>query len=778
MDKLKDYIDAFLSDDVVSKVNEVKQWNALEDILGHIFFGLANFFAPHEYDTFPCPHNGSNDFALSIPSTTRPNISTQYLAVNFRGLYRRNGRETIIATYNKFRSKYPKLESHIKLHSIYMENLSRKTESINHLFLASTILPALSIHFTNNKNSSINLDQICSIKIGQDILQALNDFLNQWQSKVALFLSDNLDESTFRNNLTNTREKIKITIRQVTLNFLGSHFFDEWRNKIPHKPSPVNAIDAVKRFENWLFSICWLAFYVNKQHAGKFFYSLRLPSLMNLNGHDHKAIFPDSSLSLVTLLKLPHDAVNLMNGFSGVLHANNNFIKILKHTKKIFDDFKNERRRSQSSYNRAAIRENILANFIAEHGKNISSLINGKVREEALPVDFTKLVFLLNMSRLLVGKQHEGVPLHFCFIFGFSWERIDSESKGTLKEVISNLCDQWYQFIKSVLKNNNSEPNIADGMSRWIKNADLLLQPWDMALFFEEAEGSTWPVPTSAVRVSNRVSQINESVATEFQLRQALKHLTAESLPTAAILVHQNGLILYVLGKQILIPCNSDTIYSESYIDIRLFHDPTDQQFKADEDIFNEFLNDVLSENIFTNTIQRGNACELITNLCEALVTHGHGAMIILGSENQRSALKPLNPVWVVEPNINGPGLKEGILLYALMSAMDGATEIYLSDKDAGLISIATRKSANNNDVDIWQYNENGEVVLSARFDHTIALGLVGKGTRHHSALALSSQLGKKAIVLTVSADLPISLWEDGKKRKPRPQYPEPTFKP
>lgn len=572
--------------------------------------------------------------------------------------------------------------------------------------------------------------------------------------------------------------------------------FNNWLKKIPHNPELNSAVDAVVRFERWLVSFCWLAFYCNKDHAGEHFYSIQLPKLIEVEV-DQKEIFPDSSVSIVASEKISDEVKPIWNSFSKELLNNERFKLIRKYIQERFTKFENTRHQRDLPGEEGSLAR-FVSPFFHDEEKEHNEEKERKQKKESFPVDFRKIEFLLRMSRLLVGQQHEGSPLHFCFIFGFSWERIDSESKGVLQDIISGLSKQWNEFDKNLIQKSVKKKVgcdytealvkgkardtvlslYAEGMQKWIKTGDLPLQPWDMALFFEETGDKEWPVPTSIVRVCNMNSDYNESIAKEFQLRRALKILTDKSRTTVAVLVGQTGLILFARGKAIILPCNSGIEYNIPFSGVRLWGD------RVDEDKFKEFLHERILELVSTRINSSTDkivsiaheVCEVIVGLCEALVTLGNGAMIVLRSDSGK--LPPLNPVWIVEPEINGPGFKKGILLYALMAALDGATEIRLPAGD-GSISFAVRKCVMP-DKAIWDnLGDSDYAIISTDFKCINALGLVGKGTRHYNALALSAILKKEAIILTVSADGPVTLWQDGKNLFPPDDSEfQPRFKP
>lgn len=785
MDQFQEYINAFISDELIDKIkSEYKVWPKLENLLGHLFFGLVNFFAPAEHEEVPF-HTDSEDIFpnILIPNSPRPSrLSTQYLAVNFRGLFRGNGRETIIAVYDKLNLKCNDLSLHKKLHHIYMERLCRKSESINQIFLSTTELNGISIFFPQSiptTHIAVNGGNL-TLTVGNDMYKLWELYISEWNVISNTVLSKDISDEKLREiqeRLAHSRkELIKLVQQKEMLFLIGTQFFVDWRDRIPHKPPLGSALDAIVRFEQWIISLCWLAFYCNENHAGTYFYSVKLPQLF-LPKVAAKSLFPNSSFSIVANRKVSKNAKDVLFNFTNELEKNKKYNKIQSHSSKVFNDFLKNRTGGDLTGN-----EYRLATFVNDK--------SDERKQFTIPIDISKLFFLLRTARLLVGQRHEGGNLHFCFIFGFSWERIESESQGVLKEVISGLNTQWKDFYESIIEPSQSEKKIAaeknkssfnyleevaKGMAKWIKNGDLPLQPWDMALFFEESSDNNekWPIPTSIVRVCNRTPDYLESISKEFHLRRALKDLTQKSPHTVGILVLEAGLIIFARGKSIMYSHSPGLAYDTTLDVTRIFGEGNE----VDEERFSILLGKLLSEGSFEkhNKRKKTYTCQVIRDLCEALVTLGHGAMIILRAESSgKKGLPPLNPVWEIKPRINGPAFDEGVLLYALMAALDGATEIRIPEGKE-LISFAVRKSVKS-EKDIWSYNQSGHAVLSPDFKNTLSdtLYLVGKGTRHHYALAFSLE-HKDDIVLTVSADGPVTIWQGGRNCSENFQ---PTFKP
>lgn len=789
--ELKRYLDALVSDTLLARLQPATTWPTFEATLGQVYFGLASFFAPAEYAEVPLVHDLGG--AIRIPSEPRAAGVTvvRYVAANFRGLYQRNGRETLLAPYGELRNSQPNVVAHRTLHAKYMEALSRRAESINQLFLATTGLDAISIDFATTGASCIELpaEKRAHFTIGEEVASLWRGISQQWNEIAAGVLAAHDDKgivATLGAQLAQTREQVENSVRRHGSNLLASTLFREW-TRIPHLPELQSGTDAAARFQQWVLSLAWLAFYCHEGHAGTHFYSVRLPQILpNIPAGQG---LPDSSVSLVASEVLLPATNDLWITLPAHLVTDERLTQLGERASRAFAAFVRGRVPAH-----LVGEEGILCRFVSEEGPGGATgpVPGAGTPPQRLPVDFKKLDFLLRMCRLLVGQSHEGHALHFCLIFGFSWERVDSESRGALTEVVSSLRNQWDRFdMKAVRKSIERKIGtwsnqlvagdargatlalVADGMAKWIKTGDLPLQPWDMALFFEEQGDKEWPVPTSIVRVNSSAGFDRSVVSTEFQLRGALQKLTRESHTTTATLVARGGLVLFVRGKTILLPCSGGMAYEKPFDGVRLWGDLTDQ------DRFTGFLDHLLRQGDFNNVGEdtRTTARDMISKLCEALVSENHGALILVRAPTDTHDLPPLNPAWAVQPNANAPPPDEGMLLYALMAALDGATEIRLPNGD-GPIVFSVRKSVIPTGA-VWTADGDGDATLTERFSQVDMLELVGKGTRHHSALGLSADCGDKAIVLTVSADGPVNVWQDG-KRVPPPDDPkyQPRFRP
>ncbi len=763
------------------KRNGSEVWQGLENHIGRLQLYIACFFADAgiAIDT-----TGADGQQMAIPTTPRPKgiEAVRYVAANFRGLYQTNGRQTLIGLSGGLLRKAPDVEAHKTLHEIYMRELVHKSESINQLFLANTRLSALSVHFVDQPTSRIGPERqlgTADLFIGRDISDLWSDQRETWSAVADRVLAGHADPGAKRQCeilMSQSRKTILRRVSRHAFSLLSSDLFKGWL-KLPHSKQITDAaVTAIEEFELWLLSVCWLSFYCNHGHAGEFFYTMRMPGILpvadssNQLGDEVAPDLPASSLSLVSEQPLPSEVLDQWIGVSASLAKVQGFKDSLEAIRLAYEQFDSQRHDYGAP---GELHE--LAQFVSPSSLTASAVPS---------VCFVRVRFLLDMARRLVNLTHEGRPMRFCFIFGFSWERIDSESSGFLPEIVGDLRTQWMSFeekwLRKGLPDPPDSPDVADAMAKWIKTTDLPLQPWDVALFLEEAPDLLWPLPTSIVRITDHYPATGDHITTEFQLRRALKKITQQSSTTVAVLADRTGLILFAHDKSVLLQYEGERLKSVGMW--------KEKEYLTDEDVFKQFLLSQLRTGPFAELSQntRADACDIISDLCEALVTLGHGGLMVLRAPSaQDERLPPLNPTWRVQPGENGPELREGILTYALLAALDGATEIRFL-KNNGPIAVSVRRCVLSK-TEIWMVDKDGDVILCPPFDEDKAnrLNLIGKGTRHHSALALSSDLKGKAIILTVSADGPVTVWRDGKCVEPTVPGPQgkrvshkPRFKP
>jgi len=730
-------------------------WLALETSIAQIFLRILEPFVSNAYYK-PSPHWGDISFSLDEVS----DADIRLAALNFRGLYQRNGRETHLVPCGNFYPKAPDNEDkrHGILHNVYMY-LVDKANSINQLFLANTTLDGLLIEFESEdggQSKIIKHDTHLSVKISREFASDLapSDIREKWTEAFSFILTASWDE------LRSLPEEIKR--RRFPLFFAKLHdysrlhareklnalvfkdlsLFDSWHKFWASPDSSRSPAEILLQYEEWLRSLCWLQFYCRDDHAGRYFYTVRLPPLTDKTG-----ILPDSSLSIVSGQVLPDSSQQLFLRLRTALVSNTGFNTLLDTARVRLDEF--------------------MKNRLGYESQPDDQVRLAKIFEDlsgVLPLDFDRAVFLMKMARKLVGQRHEGQELHFCFIFGFSRERIDAESMGLLEEIASDLGTQWEDFESTCAVDSHPE-RIAEAMALWIKTNDLQLQPWDTGLFFEEMPAKRYVIPISLVRVLSTLPQHPTTIGTEFQLRHAVKRITKRSKSTLCLLVGRKGIIMFLDGKTFILSCRADDGWETSV-------SPEGLGLKSIEDKISTFLMQqlrmVFSESVDDAKIKT--ACSLIDKLSEVLVCMGHGALILVGTRGEGDdtipPLPPLNPVWRLRTAVSDDAVENDCITYALMAALDGATELILPRKDSGEDILFGCRKAVQPRTQIWTEDQQGRYALAEGIA-IHPLKLIGKGTRHHSALALSKDLEDRAIVITVSADGPITLWHNGDKLDP-----------
>lgn len=764
------YVTALLTKEYLGHFRSLATWNEFESALGKVFLALLRPFLTDLH----IPRDKTY-FQFELPEYKVDGVQDSDIrlgAVNFRGLYQRNGRETTLEPCGLFAPKAVSEPHHRSLHKLYMR-LVHKAKSINQLFLATTDLKSLTIEYcsdpkmpckvTTNNNShahitvSSNLMDVlvsdATVAAWEDIIKRVltgnDNYLELVEETLTKFqLLQDVDQQYQQaiglQPALIVEEKFNTRVLSAIVN--DPSLLQQWL-LLPLKERPSHFAEAGELLEAWLRSIFWLRFYCRDNCAGSWFYTVRLPNLLG-----QPDVFPDSSFSLVSGALPNAEILDTLNGLGASLGANSSFLQIKEIFEKKFDKFVDERRGPLTAKT---------ANL--NLAQALSSL------KGRLPLNFDAVVFLLKMARQLVAEKHEGQGLRFCFILGFSRELVDAESGGIIEEHTFNLQERWNRFLKLFLSDprNYGEEELASTMVKWIKSNDLQLQPYDTALFFEEHADVKWPVPTSLIRLRYTAQGRVGPVATEVHLRAVLRHLTNTSRNTIGVLVCPGGLVAFFGGHAILLPCHSrsqwkDDLYPElwdsSPIELKIL------------DFFTRVLEETFSG--LKNTELLARTANILDKLIETLVTIGHGAIIVVRQQGFPNPLSPLNPVWCVRNTISDLVLDTDYITYALMAALDGATEIVLPAQDSEQkILFGCRKFVQGKSA-IWQDVPNGlagEALVVPEFKE-YALNLLGRGTRHHSALGLSKELGEDGLVITVSADGPVNLWRGGNRVSPPPE--------
>jgi len=743
------YLTEFLSDNVLNELQNTTEWWGFEEQLAKVYLAILRPFLRD------CHLN--RDLGFDLSSAREVAVADEGIclgALNFRGLFRRNGRETLLEPCNGYLPRTSAIDRHESLHETYLQMVG-KADSINQLFLSATSLHSLGIEYSGQRAASCisrsddKLHAILKICKGLEAKLASPQIREQWTSTIRDWLADPQNEAGFEGSIDEylqthdvrgLRDKVDQLQSKNSVEIIrrNAKLFEQWLS-LPHRDQPRRMRQAGDLFETWIQSLGWLLFYCRPEHAGSYFYTVRLPCLLP----DKQGVLPDSSLSIVGKSRPDETILSVFLNLHTILSSNKRFLRVLEIAKGKFRKFEKGRIGSLASTGD----NNDLASVL--------SRLKGH-----LAFDQKKVTFILKMARYLVGQKHEGHTLSFCFIFGFSRERIDAESGGMMQEVPGDLQKRWGRF-REAFNVQSDAASVGDAMNRWIKSNDLQMQRQDTALFFEEVANEPLPTPTSLVRLRYESMGEFHAVGTEIQLRDALRDLTEKSRTTLGVIVAASGLLVFIDGKCMLLPCNNRTHWDEPLTVLLWGDEPIETEIKA-------FLTSTLSEIFGTGRVSDGTVMEttgVLHRLCETLVALGHGALIVvrLKCNDGGSYLTPLNPVWGLRDSASESDLRNDCTTYALMAALDGATEILLpQDANDRAILFKCRRFAQTN-TPLWKDTLEGLAGEATVHDTTLVppLSLVGKGTRHHSALALSMQLGG-ALVITVSADGPVTFWRNG----------------
>jgi len=766
---LDNYVDKLVSDELLKLLNQVceYEWWNVEKILAKLYLALLYPFIRNRHQI---RHKGFFGFPLpDLPEIGSNSSSIRLGAVNYRGLFRQNGRLTLLEPCGDFRPRCTNSDQHDYLHAFYMR-LVGKADSINQLFLASTRLSSLSVIFDASEGGA------ATVEINEQTAHAkfvITPSLvsEEWSKTIHEYLTESMSEKGIKKLLLGEEQRLlrlislydpvssnaasEKNVINRAMDAMSKHveFYRGWLS-LPFRTTILGPARAGSAFEAWFHSLGLLPFYCSSKHAGNWFCTLRLPAFVAAGA----AVIPDTSVSLVAQEQPDEKTLNAFLSLRSLIEEH----PVMESIRGIVNDkyHKFERYR--------------LGNLsTVDKHKDLGAVFN-HLKKSSLAIDRNKLIFLLKVARSIGGDKHEGQPLRFCFVFGFSWQRIDAESGGLIRELSTDLKGRWCDFCKYFKLKDGQEEQYGDGLIRWIKSNDLQLQRSDVAVFFEETSESLFPVPTRIVRICHRIGGETFPVATEVQLRDALRLLTQSSSTTVGVLTVHSGLIVYYAGSCLLVPCGQQDDWDVP-VNPRIAWDgkPIEEEVKdfIKEELEQTFSKTFLDSELDPKTIIADTA-EILNKLCETLVTMRHGSLIVVRSDgaDYRTTLQPLNPVWCLHRTISADAMQRECTTYALMAALDGATEIVIpSTSSKQELLFGCRKFVQTS-TPVWRGvngSHDGDAELCDDQFHVAPIELVGKGTRHHSALSLSKELGSKALVITVSADGPITLWRDGAKCTP-----------
>lgn len=746
-------------------------WSNLEDLIGHVYRSFLRSLLSD-------PHIKDLRYVIDQQEAKPLGENVTLCAINHRGLFRQNGRSTLLEPCGAFYPRTAIAKRHEALHHTYMY-LVQKAESINQLFLGTkTSLKCLAVVFGEEDEPRIDISRD-KLHGTFHISNSLADYLAptdlrlQWKEVIHRILKEvkpskilnsldrkgrlppelsSLDKSLFRNNPLNPLD----VIRQ------WPKLFRQWLS-IYTMEDLQNIEKAGILFGSWLWSISWLMFYCQEDVAGRFFYTIRLP----LIDEDLKGVFPESSVSIVTKVGLTEDQLNKFREIADELSPSKGFIAITNLIKTSVRNFRK---------NRLGLLKKLDKTYKVHN--DLRFLLEKLYSGYDLPMDFKRMCFFLNLARCFVGRHHEGESLRFCFIYGFGYDRVNAESNGMLDEYHSPLLPRWLRFLDRAkvafdADEKDKTKELGESLADWIKGNDLQLQRPDVALYFEEDANTDYPRPSILVQIRRSFPEELHPVSTELELRQALRDLTECSNRTVAVLTGSSGLFVFILGKCLLVRCSgrddwNDPFYLQITDDGLVLEDQIDTDFK---DIFKDTFSD-------RNEVAE-KAAEIVKRLCEALVTMGYGAMFVVRRKeawiSSSKKLRPLNPVWLLRSTVqNSDDLKNECAVFALMAALDGATELLLpSDTNEPIQFYCRRFAQIEPKYRVWKddKDELGDVILESEADKNMWRLFIGKGTRHHTALLLSRRLSD-SLIITISADGPVTVFQDGTIKKPRSKIP------
>lgn len=776
---LDNYVDKLVSDELLKLLNQVceYEWWNVEKILAKLYLALLYPFIRNRHQI---RHKGFFGFPLpDLPEIGSNSSSIRLGAVNYRGLFRQNGRLTLLEPCGNFRPHCTDSDQHDYLHAFYMR-LVGKADSINQLFLASTSLASLSVIFDASEGGAPTVEIVdqtnhAKFVITPSLSQLLTPALvsEEWSKTIHEYLTESMSKDDIKKLLLGEEKRLlrlislydpvsfnaasEKNVINRAMDAMSKHveFYRGWLS-LPFRTTILGPARAGSAFEAWFHSLGLLPFYCSSKHAGNWFCTLRLPAFVA----DGAAVIPDTSVSLVAQEQPDEKTLNAFLSLRSLIEEH----PVMESIRGIVNDkyHKFERYR--------------LGNLSTDDKhKDLGAALN-HLKKSSLAIDRNKLIFLLKVARSIGGDKHEGQPLRFCFVFGFSWQRIDAESGGLLRELSTDLKGRWCDFCKYFKLKDGQDKQYGDGLIRWIKSNDLQLQRSDVAVFFEETSESLFPVPTRIVRICHRIGGETFPVATEVQLRDALRLLTQRSSTTVGVLTVHSGLIVYYAGSCLLVPCGQQDDWDVP-VNPRIAWDgkPIEEEVKdfIKEELEQTFSNTFLDSELDPKTIIADTA-EILNKLCDTLVTMRHGSLIVVRSDGAKyeTTLQPLNPVWCLHRTISAEAMQRECTTYALMAALDGATEIVIPSKSSKQELLFGCRKFVQTSTPVWRGvngSHDGDAVLCDKEFTVEPIELVGKGTRHHSALSLSKELGSKALVITVSADGPITLWRDGAKCTPPP---------
>lgn len=683
-------------------------------------------------------------------------------AINWRGLYLENGRRTRMAPSKTLTRRGQNSRWHEILHQEYLEFAGRHV-SINQIFLEWDInkkaingkddlrQELLSITYDEETESSIEVNKQRDVRISLSTkltkqllpLEIPRKIIQHHKAKNRRHGDLNL----FKKLRENVDSQVENTIRFALTH--ESNFFEQFRQVFA---SQVYTKDAITRFQELITSLSWLRFYCNRHFAGSSFYTIRLPNILaEVTG------YPDSSITIVSKKKLPEIEHNLRT-LVKTLRNNKEYVLMKTEVGSLFDEWVKSREEAPN--------ETDLDKFLWDITKRDDT-------HSSIPIDFRKLAFMCRLASHLERTRHEGQHLRFAFLLGFTHDQIVGQLEGAVEQYGTKL--EWPDMLN---------PEKHKEVAKWIEANALILQRWDLVLFFETfKEYQDHPTGKRLLRIKKLEPSVSASgnhkwsgyPTNEFELRKSLVQITSEQKGTSALLISERGSTLILRGKLYLFRYEGDKgegrfmpYMSGDKTFVEKFEGRLVQQLHQLESNRISNLRKKGAGQLAGNRISEiwKKRARQLRELAEALVTMGHGALIAIRiSAETNPTLPPLAPVWKLRETQTVADLSDDITTFALACALDGATEIIFHPDGDSDGQVVFRRYANEK-FEPWE-EVNGEVIQNLKFKESPIdwSEMMTFGTRHRSAVALSlREAPDEVLVLSVSADGPVRLWSKGEQ--------------
>jgi len=284
---------AALYADLNSDKRDSQVWSKLEDTIGGVYHSYLRSLLSD-----PHVERRADDLPYAVAPACPPPFGANVTlgAINQRGLFRQNGRATLLEPCGAFSPRTTEAGRHDALHHVYMHLvLVQKAESINQLFLGTTNLPSLAVILGEEGDPCIEISHdglhgTVHVSTTLADLLAKHDLRHRWKEAIQRILTDlkagEILDSVRRKGRLPPELSLLVEpqYRPDQLDPLDvirrwPKLFSQWLSIYPKEKLP-NIEKAGILFGSWLWSIAWLMFYCQEEVAGRFFYTVRLPPII------------------------------------------------------------------------------------------------------------------------------------------------------------------------------------------------------------------------------------------------------------------------------------------------------------------------------------------------------------------------------------------------------------------------------------------------------------------------------------------------------------------